>query len=118
MKPTQNSDEARLYRTYWKLCLEDILFHLSNQEGINFPPNSANKELLHDFHKSIFGYDTISDQSYEVLSKFIQEVCMFWASERGIFVRTSGKQPLGIEMLDLFDIIEHEGKKYRIWDLL
>jgi hypothetical protein len=99
--------DPKLYRTYWTLCLGDILLHLE------YEPTAENKLILHDFHKRVLGYESISNRSQEVVSKFIAEVTIFWA-DRGIFVRTSGKQPLGIEMMDLFDI--YKGK--RIWDLL
>lgn len=90
-----------LYRTYWGLCLEDILFHLG------FTATIQAKELLHEFHKRVLGYESTANRSHEVVSRFIAEVCIFWA-ERGIFVRTSKKQPLYIEMMDLADI----------WDIL
>lgn len=102
-----DSDRVRLYRLYWKLCLGDVLLHLE------YEPTTENKLTLHEFHKRVLGYETISNRSLEVLSRFIAEVTVFWA-DRGIFVRTSGKQPLGIENMDLFDI--YKGK--RIWDLL
>jgi hypothetical protein len=87
----------RLYRTYWSLCLGDVLTKLG------YPVNEANKKAVHDFHKRVLGYATISEQDEKVLSKFIQEVCLFWG-ERGIFVRTSGKQPKNIEWMALRDV--------------
>lgn len=77
--------------------MSDILCRLKH------PSNETNKKILHDFHKRVLGYGTISDQDVEVLSKFIQEVCLFWA-ERGIFVRTSRRQPKNIEWMALRDI--------------
>jgi len=86
-----------LYRTYYGLMLPDILTHM----GHEITPEG--KELLHDFHKRILGYDTISGRSQELVSRFLQDVCILWA-EMGIFVRTSGKQPWGIEDMDFWDI--------------
>jgi hypothetical protein len=94
-----NIDRAEhlLYKTYWKLCLSDILHHLG------FEATPENKKILHDFHKRVLGFETIADRSQEVVSRFIQEIVIFW-SERGIFVRTSGKQRIGIEDEPLSDI--------------
>jgi len=87
-----------LFHVYWGLCCGDILFHLG------YPPTAENKKILHEFHKRVLGYDTISNRSHEVVSRFITEVCIFWATEKGIFVRTSKKQPLYIELMDLHDV--------------
>jgi hypothetical protein len=84
-----------LYRLYFSLVLGDILFKLG------YSPTKKNKELLHDFHKRIFGYKTISGQPHEAVSHFIFECCVFWASEFGFFIRTSKKQPYDIESLPL-----------------
>jgi hypothetical protein len=94
--------DPHLYRTYWGLVLSDILFHLG------YEATSANKELLHEFHKRVLGYDSMTNRTQEVLSKFITDVTIFWAVEYGIFVRTSKKQPLYIETKDLHDL----------WDIL
>lgn len=91
-----------LYKLYWGLMLSDILFHLG------FEVTAKNKELLHEFHKRVLGYSTISGRKQEVVSRFIQEVVIFWSVEHGIFVRTSRKQPLFIEKMDLAEV----------WDLL
>jgi hypothetical protein len=95
----QNKAESLLYRTYWKLCLEDILLHLG------FEPTKEAKLLLHEFHKRILHCDSIANKSQEVVSFFIRDVTILWA-EMGIFVRTSGRQPFGIEMLD-FNEVKH-----------
>ena len=110
MKPIAENDPADplLYRVYWTLCLGDILFHLG------YPPTAENKIAVHEFHKRVLGYETIADRSQEVVSRFIAEVCVFWSVEQGIFVRTSGRQPLWIEKMDLSET--YKGKK--IWDLL
>jgi hypothetical protein len=102
-----DSDRIKLYKLYWSLCLTDILYYLG------YEPTTENKLVLHEFHKRVLGYKTISDRPIDVLSRFIAEMTIFWA-EHGIFVRTSGKQPVGIQDMDLFDI--YKGK--RIWDLL
>ena len=94
-----------LYAVYWSLSLGDILYYLGEAEGVAYPPTKENKSILHDFHKRVLKYDSIAGKSYEVVSRFIQEVCVYWA-EKGIFVRTSGRQPLGIENMD-FDEIKH-----------
>ena len=102
MKSTQNERaEHLLYKVYWKLVLSDIL----TKQG--FEDTKEAKDLLHDFHKRVLGYPTISNESHEVVSLFIQKVVLFWG-ERGIFVRTSKKQPYLMEFMDLADC----------WDLL
>ncbi len=114
MKFSVRSDIADplLYRTYWKLCLGDILFHLG------YEPTKENKELLHSFHKRVLGYDSTACRSQEVVSRFIAEMCVFWA-EYGIFVRTSGRQPLYIEDMDFFDIVKMpNGTEKTVWELL
>ena len=100
MKSSVKSDIANplLYRLYWKLCLEDILFHLG------FEPTAKHKEILHDFHKRVLGYDSTSKRTQEVMSRFIMDVCIFWSVEKGIFVRNSGRQPRGIEMMELSEV--------------
>ena len=100
--PPNDSAEAILYRTYWSLILSDILFHLG------YEATAANKELLHAFHKRVLLYDSTAGRTQEVMSRFIQDVCIFWAVEYGIFVRTSRRQPLHLEMLPLSEI----------WDIL
>ena len=104
MKFTVKSDIADplLYRTYWSLVLSDILFHLG------YDATAANKELLHAFHKRVLLYDGTAGRTQEVMSRFIQDCCIFWAVEYGIFVRTSRRQPLHLEMLPLSEI----------WDIL
>jgi hypothetical protein len=91
------SADPKLYRVYWRLCLSDILFHLG------YEPTTENKLILHEFHKRVLGYKTTANRSQEVVSRFIAEVCVFWA-DQGIFVRTSKKQPLWIELMDLHDV--------------
>ena len=100
MKSSIASDvcDPILYKLYWGLMLEDILFHLKQE----ITPQA--KELLHDFHKRVLGYQTISGQKQEVVSNFIRDVCIFWSVEQGIFVRTSKKQPLFIELMELSDV--------------
>ncbi len=66
-----------------------------------------NKQILHDFHKRVLDYKSIADASQTTLSKFLLEVSIYWA-ERGIFVRSKEKQPLGIEDMPLSEC----------WDLL
>ena len=87
--------------------MADILHHLG------FDATGRNKATLHAFHKRLLGYNTISGMKQEELSVFLFAVDVFWA-ERGIFVRSSGRQPWGIENMPLNG--SYEGKK--IWDLL
>lgn len=101
-----------LYRLYWKLCLSDILIHLG------FEPTKEAKEILHDFHKRVLGYDSTSGRTQKVMSRFIMDVCIFWSVEKGIFVRTSKRQPEGIEMMGFSDIVKVNGKEYSVRDLL
>ena len=109
MKSSVESDIAdhKLYKLYWKLCLSDILFHLG------YEATAENKKTLHEFHKRVLGYSTISGKSQEAVSNFITFVTIFWA-ERGIFVRMSGRQPLYIELMGFSDV--YKGKT--IWELL
>ena len=97
MKISNEFADPLLYRTYWTLCLGDILFYLG------YEPTKEAKLLLHEFHKRVLGYDSTANRTQEVVSRFIQDVCIFWA-ERGIFVRTSGRQPLYIELMDFKDV--------------
>ena len=82
-----------LYRVYFSLMCNDILY------GLGFDATAENKKLLHEFHKKILGYRSIAMKSQTVVSSFLLEVTIFWATEFGIFVRTSQKQPKGIEWL-------------------
>jgi hypothetical protein len=75
---------------------------------LGYSPTKKNKEILHDFHKRIFGYNTISGLSHEALSHFLFSITVFWASELGYFIRTSKRQPYDIESRKLSEI----------WDLL
>jgi hypothetical protein len=100
-----NIDRAEhlLYKVYWRLSLSDILFWLGERDKTVYAPTKENKKILHDFHKRVLNYDSIAGRSHEVVSRFIAEVTIFW-SERGIFVRTSGKQKLGLEDEPLSEI--------------
>jgi hypothetical protein len=75
--------------------MNDVLHELG------FDATRSNKEILHSFHKRILGYTSISNMSTEILSEFLLEVTVFWATNFGIFVRTSKKQMKGIEWLPL-----------------
>ena len=90
--------DPHLYRLYWSLMLNDIL----HKQG--FDATKANKKQLHDFHKQILGYETIAGRTQEVVSRFLFEVGVYWATEKGIFVRTSKDQPYDIENMQLHDI--------------
>jgi len=86
-----------LYRLYYSLILRDVLYKLG------FDSNKKNKEILHEFHKRIFGHKSISGLSQDALSLFIFSVTVFWA-ERGIFVRSSRKHEIGMEDRPLKEI--------------
>lgn len=98
----KNTDEHLLYRTYWKLCLSDVISKNGWMKEAEI--TSEAKEQVHDFHKRVLGYKTISGLSHEKLSKFIQEVCLFWAETSGVFIRTSKKQPKWIEWMPLSEV--------------
>lgn len=87
-----------LYRTYFSLMCKDILYELG------YDATQENKAILHDFHKRILGYKTIAGMPHEIVSMFMFEVCVFWETEFGIFVRTSSKQSRGMEWLPLSKI--------------
>jgi hypothetical protein len=102
-----NPADHLLYRVYFKLMLGDILTHLG------YPHTAENKTVLHEFHKRVLGFESISGKSEETVSRFLRMVEILWA-EQGLFVRSSGRQPLGIENMELSEI--YKGK--RVWDLL
>lgn len=89
--------DPKLYRTYWDLMMLDILYKLG------FSPTKRNKEILHEFHKRVLGYNTIAGRRQDVVSRFLFDVGVFW-SMYGIFVRTSKKQPWDIEFRPLSEI--------------
>ena len=84
-----------LYRVYFKLMMGDILHEMG------FDATKENKAILHEFHKRILDYKTIAGQPQRIVSEFLLEVTIFWATNFGIFVRTSRKQNKGIEWLPL-----------------
>jgi len=79
-----------LYRLYFSIITRDILYKLG------FDSNKRNKQILHEFHKRVLGYETIAGQSQEIVSTFIAEVLLFWA-ERGLFIRANSRQEIGLE---------------------
>jgi len=113
MKHSQanNNADTLLYKVYWKLYLGDILYHLG------FEPTDEARRLVHEFHKKMLGYSSIAGRSQEVVQRFLAEVLIFWA-EQGIFVRSSGKQPLGIHELGLSDLVKVGNEYKKIWELL
>ena len=97
----QDRDTVILYKVYWGLVCSDALHKLG------FDATEENKKILHNHHKKMLGYKTIADLTFEALSMFIMLVSIYWA-ERGIFVRTSGRQPWGMEdmaLKDLWDVL-------------
>ena len=93
--PSDDITDPILYRVYFKLMMQDILFELG------FNATQENKLILHEFHKRILGYKTIAGMPQRIVSEFLLEVTIFWATNFGIFVRTSRKQEKGIEWLPL-----------------
>ena len=87
--------DSILYRVYFSLMMKDILYEI----GVD--ATKENKAILHEFHKRILNYKTIAGMSQQVVSEFLLEVTVFWATNFGIFVRTSKKQDKGIEWLPL-----------------
>lgn len=87
-----------LYKVYWGLVLPDAL------HGLGMDATKDNKLWLHDEHKRVLGYESISGMTHEALSMFIFEVTVYHAVEHGIFVRTNKKQPIGIEHKNLHDV--------------
>ncbi|MFA5715417.1 MAG: hypothetical protein WC998_06740 [Candidatus Paceibacterota bacterium] len=100
-----------LYKVYWKLILEDVCKH------IELPPTTYVKNRLHEIHKKALNYSTIAGKPSSVLSQFIFEVVAEYAIS-GIFIRTSKKQPFGIEKMLFTDIVAVDGKIKQVWDLL
>ena len=90
--------DPHLYRLYWSLMLSDAC----HKQGLD--ATKENKEALHELHKNVLGYTTISGRSQEVVSRFLFEVCVWYAVEKGIFIRSSKDQPLDIENMQLHDI--------------
>ena len=91
--------EPIVYRLYWSIILRDVLFYLG------FDSTRKNKQIVHEFHKRVLGYETIAGQSKEIVSTFIPEVLLFWA-ERGVFIRSNRKQEIGMENQPLSQIWE------------
>ena len=100
-----------LYRVYFGLIMNDICRH----KGL--PATTYVKGRLHEIHKKALKYDSIAGQSEVLVKNFIFEVAALWACF-GVFVRTSGKQPWGIENMNFSDIVIVDGEEKRVWDLL
>jgi hypothetical protein len=110
-QPDEDIADPILYRLYWGFILPDI----AHKFGLDATPYV--KQRLHTIHKKALGYDSIAGKSQGVVSKFLFEVCAEYAII-GIFVRTKESQPIGIELKGFTDIIEVNGEKKRVWDLL
>jgi hypothetical protein len=96
-----NIADPIIYRLYWSIVCRDILNHLG------YDSTRKNKNILHEFHKRVLGYETTAGQSQEIMSTFVAEVLLYWA-EKGWFIRNNRKQDLGIENEELS----------KIWDKL
>ena len=109
-----NPDKANhlLYRTYFKLMLEDIL----HKSGID--ATKENKLELHEFHKKTLGYKTTSGLTQEEYKFFLFETVVWWAVEKGIFVRTKKDQPIDIQNMSFFAEVETKSGIKRVIDLL
>ena len=91
----QNSETYHLLKLYWGLILEDAC------NKLNIPPTKENKERLHESHKKIYNCDSISGRPYEYVSEFITYIVAWYATELGIFLRTSGAMPPDIDAMPL-----------------
>lgn len=113
MKSSELSEIADplLYKLYWKLMMEDICRHMK------LPPTAYVKHRLHDIHKKTLHYSSIAGKSNNIVSRFLFEVVAEYAIN-GIFIRTSRKQPFGIEKMAFSDIVILDGKEKKVWDLL
>lgn len=101
-----------LYRLYWRLCLGDLCHKLE------LDATDENKRWLHEHNKRVVGVTSTADKDEEFMSNFIMEVCAWWAVEKGIFVRTNRKQPVDIQYRSFLEVVNVEGEKKRIIDLL
>jgi hypothetical protein len=97
----EDRELAKLYRTYWSLILCDIL------EKLGEAPTRENKLRLHEAHKKIYETDSISGRPFEYVSEFVFTIVAWYATEMGIFIRTSGKMPENIAEMDLKDCWEY-----------
>ncbi len=100
-----------VYRLYFSLMMNDIC----RSKGL--PSTPYVKQRLHEIHKKALKYDSIAGKSPQLVSQFVFEVGCLWSCF-GVFVRTNRKQPWGIENMNLSDIVEVDGEKKRVWDLL
>ncbi len=97
-KVREDIADPLLFRLYWSLMMNDIL------EKNKWAVTKENKERLHEFHKKMLGYETIAGQSHEAVSRFLFECAAWWAVEKGIFVRTSSRQPKDIENRSFLEV--------------
>jgi hypothetical protein len=100
-----------LYRLYYGLMLPDI----AHRNGLDATPYV--KARLHEIHKKYLNYPSTAGTTQGTMSKFLFEVCALWACH-GIFVRTKEDQPLDIERMAFTDIVEINGEKKMVWDIL
>jgi hypothetical protein len=101
-----------LYRLYWGFMLPDIC------RNMELPITPYVKSRLHEIHKKHLKYDSISNRSHEIVSRFLFEVCALWACH-GVFVRTHKDQPIGIEWRAFTDLVKMpDGTRKKVWDLL
>jgi hypothetical protein len=100
--PKNEVADPVLYRLIFSLMYRDILYKLG------FDATKRNKEILHEFHKRVLGFSSISDKDKDTVSLFILSVHLFWAETHGFFIRTSRKQKEGIENMELS----------KLWDVL
>ena len=90
-----------LYRLYFGFMLKDILHKIGEDA------TEKNKLLLHEFHKKVLGYKTTSGVSQTIMSLFLFETTVWWAVEKGLFVRTKENQPIDIENRDLAEVWQY-----------
>lgn len=96
----QNQEErasSKLYRVYWKLYLTDLC------EKLDIYPSERMRRQLHKEFKEYLGYKSTAGMTEEQMSLFLYEVLAAAASELGIFIRSSLKQPKDIQEMPLQD---------------
>jgi hypothetical protein len=95
-----NRDTYFLLKVYWGLILNDAC------EKTGLAPTKENKLRLHEAHKKIYDTESISGRPYEYVSEFIFTIVAWYASELGIFLRTSGAMPENIDSMPLSECWE------------
>ena len=90
--------DSVLYALYWGFLLTDLCYQL------HITPTNENKKDLHEKSKEALGYKSIAGLDNEGMRKYLFLFLCEWAVEKGIFIRTSDKMPIGIENYNLSEI--------------